>query len=114
MVDRGVDHASAACWVMRRAVFDELGGFSDAYWPAYFEDNDLAQRIRQAGYVTRLCTTRPVAHHRDGASAERVAIAERSRAIFERTWADLLTTKPDRALLNSDPNAVRDWYRGAR
>jgi len=114
MVDRGVDHASAACWVMRRAVFDELGGFSDAYWPAYFEDNDLAQRIRQAGYVTRLCTTRPVAHHRDGASAERVAVAERSRAVFERTWADLLPTKPDRALLTSDPHAVRDWYRGAR
>ena len=114
MIDRDVDYASAACWMMRRAVFDELGGFSDAYWPAYFEDNDLAQRARQAGYVTRLCTTRPVVHHRHGASAERVAIAERSRAVFERTWADLLPTKPDRALLTSDPNAVRDWYRGAR
>ena len=114
MVDRDVDYASAACWTMRRAVFDELGGFSGAYWPAYFEDNDLAQRARQAGYVTRLCTTRPVVHHRDGASAERVAIAERSRAVFERTWADLLPTKPDRALLTSDPHAVRDWYRGAR
>ena len=74
----------------------------------------LAHRARQAGHVTWLCITRPVVHHRHGASAERVAIAERSRAVFERTWADLLPTKPDRALLTSDPHAVRDWYRGAR
>ena len=114
MVDRDVDYASAACWMMRRSVFDELGGFSDAYWPAYFEDNDFAQRARQAGYVTRLCTTRPVVHHRHGASAERVAIAERSRATFEHIWADLLPSKPDRALLTSDPNTVRDWYRYRR
>ena len=31
--------------------------------------------------------------------------------MFERTWADLLPTKPDRALLTGDPHAVRDWYR---
>jgi GT2 family glycosyltransferase len=76
--------------------------------------DEFAQRARQAGYVTRLCTTRPVVHYRHGASAERVAIAERSRAVFERTWADLLPTKPDRALLTSDPAAVRNSYRDRR
>ena len=110
MFDRDVDYASAACWVMRRSVFNELGGFSTDYWPAYFEDNDLAQRARQAGYVTRLVTSRPVIHHHEGASAERVAIAQRSRATFERNWADVLATKPDRSLLETDPRSVRDWY----
>jgi len=110
MFDRDVDYASAACWVMRRSVFNELGGFSTDYWPAYFEDNDLAQRVRQAGYVTRLVTSRPVIHHHEGASAERVAIAQRSRATFERNWADVLATKPDRSLLDSDPRSVRDWH----
>ena len=110
MFDRDVDYASAACWVMRRSVFNELGGFSTDYWPAYFEDNDLGQRARQAGYVTRLVTSRPVIHHHEGASAERVAIAERSRATFERNWATVLTTKPDRSLLETDPRSVRDWY----
>jgi GT2 family glycosyltransferase len=110
MFDRDVDYASAACWVMRRSVFDELGGFATDYWPAYFEDNDLAQRARGAGYVTRLVTCRPVIHHHEGASAERVVIAERSRAVYERIWADELTRKPDRSLLDTDVRAVRDWH----
>jgi GT2 family glycosyltransferase len=110
MFDRDVDYASAACWVMRRSVFDELGGFATDYWPAYFEDNDLAQRARRAGYVTRLVTARPVIHHHEGASAERIAIAERSRATYERIWADELTRKPDRSMLDTDVRAVRDWH----
>ena len=110
MFDRDVDYASAACWVMRRSVFDELGGFSTDYWPAYFEDNDLGQRARATGYVTRLVTARPVIHHHEGASADRVAMGERSRAVFERKWADGLTRKPDRSLLSADARAVRDWH----
>ena len=108
MFDRDVDYASAACWVMRRSTFDELGGFSTAYHPAYFEDADFGQRVQQAGYVTRLVSARPVVHHHEGASAERVAIAERSRNIFEEKWAEQLATKPDRSLFETNPTAVRD------
>ena len=108
MFDRDIDYASAACWVMRRSMFDELGGFSSAYYPAYFEDADFGQRVQQAGYVTRLVSTRPVVHHHEGASAERVAIAEHSRKVFEEKWAAQLLTKPDRSLLETNPTAVRD------
>ena len=108
MFDRDVDYASAACWVMRRSTFDELGGFSTAYYPAYFEDADFGQRVQQAGYVTRLVTSRPVVHHHEGASSERVAIAERSRKVFEEKWAEQLATKPDRSVLETNPTAVRD------
>ena len=108
MFDRDVDYASAACWVMRRSTFNELGGFSTAYYPAYFEDNDFGQRAQHAGYVTRLVTARPVVHHHEGASAERRALAERSRATFESTWAEHLRSKPDRSLLQSDATMVRD------
>ena len=108
MFDRDVDYASAACWVMRRSTFDKLGQFSLEFWPAYFEDNDFGQRVQQAGYVTRLVTSRPVVHHHEGASAERVAIAELSRKVFEEKWAAQLATKPDRSLLETNPTAVRD------
>lgn len=108
MFDRDVDYASAACWVMRRSTFIELGGFSNDYWPAYFEDNDFGQRVQQAGFVTRLVTASPVVHHREGASADRRAIAERSRATFERNWAARLKAKPARELLDSDLRRVRD------
>ena len=108
MFDRDVDYASAACWVMRRSTFNELGGFSTAYYPAYFEDNDFGQRAQHAGYVTRLVTARPVVHHHEGASADRRALAERSRATFESTWAEHLRSKPDRSLLDTDASLVRD------
>ena len=108
MFDRDVDYASAACWVMRRSTFNELGGFSTAYHPAYFEDNDFGQRAQHAGYVTRLVSARPVVHHHEGASADRRALAERSRATFESTWAEHLRSKPDRSLLDTDASLVRD------
>ena len=109
MFDRDVDYASAACWVMRRSVFEELGGFSTDYYPAYFEDSDFAQRVQQAGYVTRLVTARPIVHHHEGASADRLAMATNSRRTFENKWAAVLTTKPDRSLLDNDRRSVRDW-----
>jgi len=109
MFDRDVDYASAACWVMRRSVFEELGGFSTDYYPAYFEDTDFAQRVQQAGYVTRLVAARPVVHHHAGASVDRLAMASNSRRTFENKWAAVLATKPDRSLLDTDRRSVRDW-----
>ena len=85
--DRDVDYASAACWVMRRAVYERLGGFDPAYFPAYFEDADLAMRADQAGLVTRLVVDRPVVHHHDAPSAAAVALAQVSRRVFEQRWA---------------------------
>ena len=110
MFDRDVDYASAACWVMRRSIFNELGGFSTDYYPAYFEDSDFAQRAQLAGYVTRLVTARPVVHHHEGASADRLTMATNSRRTFEDKWATVLTTKPDRSLLDADRRLVRDWH----
>jgi GT2 family glycosyltransferase len=110
MFDRDVDYASAACWVMRRLVFEELGGFSTDYYPAYFEDSDFAQRVQQAGFVTRLVTVRPVVHHHEGASADRLAMATNSRRTFEAKWAAVLTSKPERSLLDNDRRSVRDWH----
>jgi len=110
MFDRDVDYASAACWVMRRSVFEELGGFSTDYYPAYFEDSDFAQRLQQAGYVTRLVTARPIVHHHEGASANRLAMATNSRRTFEDKWAAVLTSKPERSLLDNDRRSVRDWH----
>jgi len=41
--------ATAACLLMRRDVFEDLGGFNDDYF-AYIEDVDLSWRARLAGW----------------------------------------------------------------
>ena len=46
---REVDYVSGACIALRRELFEELGGFDAQYAPAYYEDTDLAFRIRAHG-----------------------------------------------------------------
>ena len=46
---REVDYCSGACLLIRRDFWNELGGFDEAYAPAYYEDGDLAFRVRAAG-----------------------------------------------------------------
>ncbi|MEX2426038.1 MAG: glycosyltransferase family 2 protein [Thermomicrobiaceae bacterium] len=38
---RDVDYVTGAALAVRRSAFDEIGGFDDGYFPAYWEDVDL-------------------------------------------------------------------------
>ncbi|MEO8384253.1 MAG: glycosyltransferase [Betaproteobacteria bacterium] len=46
---REVDYCSGACLLIRRDFWNSLGGFDPAFVPAYYEDVDLAFRVREAG-----------------------------------------------------------------
>ena len=46
---REVDYCSGASIIIRRSIFDELEGFDALYRPAYYEDTDLAFRVRELG-----------------------------------------------------------------
>lgn len=46
---REVDYCSGAAIMLRRALFEQLGGFDMRYAPAYYEDTDLAFAVRAAG-----------------------------------------------------------------
>jgi O-antigen biosynthesis protein len=65
---REVDYCSGAALAISRSLFAQLGGFDVRYAPGYYEDADLAMRVRAAGY--RVCY-QPLAQvvHFEGASA---------------------------------------------
>lgn len=46
---REPDYVSGAALAIRRDLFEQLGGFDPHYAPAYYEDTDLAFRVRAAG-----------------------------------------------------------------
>lgn len=46
---READYVSAASMAVRRALFEALGGFDPVFAPGYYEDVDLAFRVRTAG-----------------------------------------------------------------
>ena len=47
---REVDYCSAACVMVRREAWLELGGLDERFVPAYYEDVDLAFSLRSIGY----------------------------------------------------------------
>ena len=65
---REVDYCSGAAIALPRALFASLGGFDRHYAPAYYEDTDLAMRVRDAGLKVRYQPASTVVHH-EGATS---------------------------------------------
>lgn len=66
-VPRGAQAVSAACMMMRKDVFSELGGFDEVNFPLYFADVDLALKARAKGYLN-IWTPFSQVRHLGGAS----------------------------------------------
>jgi N-acetylglucosaminyl-diphospho-decaprenol L-rhamnosyltransferase len=64
---RSVPWAMGACLLLRRAAFEEVGGFDERQW-MYAEDLDLCWRLHAAGWSTRY-EPRAVVLHESGAAA---------------------------------------------
>lgn len=43
------EQPAGAALLIRRSIFDQLSGFDEQFWPAWFEDVDLCQRINLSG-----------------------------------------------------------------
>ncbi|MGB8341496.1 MAG: glycosyltransferase [Chthoniobacterales bacterium] len=100
------DYCSGASIMIPKALFKRLGGFDAKYAPAYYEDVDLAFKLRQAGYKILYQPLSEVIHF-EGAtggtdtSAGAKKYQEVNRAAFVQTWADVLSDKPENGDLAS-------------
>lgn len=56
-----VGQPAGACFLVRRAVWEELGGFDEDFF-LWYEDVDLARRLRDAGYRNFVCGDALVGH----------------------------------------------------
>lgn len=82
--ERYVDWAHGALLLLRRAAFEQIGGFDPRQW-MYAEDLDLAWRLRRAGWCVRYVPG-ATAHHEVGAATEQ-AFADRTRRHMAATYA---------------------------
>ncbi|QGQ98489.1 glycosyltransferase [Paenibacillus psychroresistens] len=57
-----VDYISGAAIMIRRELWESIGGFDERYVPAYFEDSDLAFEVRKHGYKVLLQPKSVVVH----------------------------------------------------
>lgn len=70
MESREVDQVIGAFFLIRRSLFEQLGGFDERYF-VYFEEVDLSYRARQHGYSSMFLADAR-AYHRGGVSSESV------------------------------------------
>ncbi len=90
---RSVMAGSGCCFVMRRSLWEDLGGFADEYF-AYVEDTEISVRIWQRGLTVEYVPDSVVLHHYEFSRNEnKLYLLERNRAIL------LLTTYQRRSLL---------------
>lgn len=65
---REVDYCSGASIIIKKSLFDTFGGFDKLYAPAYYEDTDLAFKVRREGLKV-LYQPDSVIYHVEGATA---------------------------------------------
>ncbi len=99
---RDADYCSGAALAIKRELFSDLGGFDPHYAPAYYEDTDLAFRIRDKGLrvvyqpAAEIFHFEGVSHGRDESSGIKAYQAENAKKFYAR-WQQTLLAHGDNA-----------------
>lgn len=86
---RDVFAVTGACLMIRRQLFNRIGGFDLAYGLGTFEDTDLCLKARQSGFRV-FVNMEAKAYHYVGATAEKKQISfpiQTNFALFRSRWA---------------------------
>jgi O-antigen biosynthesis protein len=96
---REVDYCSAAALMVSKSLFESVGGFDSRYAPAYYEDTDLAFKVRQAGYKVLYQPLSEVIHFEGATGGTDLATGTKkhqaiNRSTFAERWAAELASQP--------------------
>ncbi|MEO9307217.1 MAG: FkbM family methyltransferase [Nitrososphaera sp.] len=92
---REVDYCSASCLMVKRKVFDEIGGFDEGFQIAYCEDSDLCFAIRNKGYKVLYQPLAEVIHFEGSTQGTDISNGIKSQQlenqkIFYKKWKEEL------------------------
>jgi GT2 family glycosyltransferase len=96
---RDVDYCSAAALMVPKALFESVGGFDSRYAPGYYEDTDLAFKVRQAGYRVLYQPLSEVIHHEGTTGGTDISTGAKKHqeinlSTFAEVWSDELAKRP--------------------
>jgi GT2 family glycosyltransferase/glycosyltransferase involved in cell wall biosynthesis len=96
---REVDYCSAAALMIPKSLFASVGGFDSRYAPAYYEDTDLAFKVRGAGYKVLYQSLSEVVHYEGATGGTDLSTGAKkhqdiNRSTFAEKWAAELMTRP--------------------
>ena len=90
-----VDYISGASILVRKSLWDMLGGFDERFAPAYCEDSDLAFSIRQMGYKVLYQPKSAVVHFEGVSHGRDITVGQKqyqtvnSQKLFDK-WKHVL------------------------
>ncbi len=96
---READYCSGACIALRTSLFHDLGAFDERYAPAYYEDTDLAFRVREAGLKVFIQPSAVVIHYEGITSGTDTSSGTKRYQLinqekFVERWQDQLALQP--------------------
>ena len=96
---REVDYCSAATLMVPKSLFASVGGFDSRYAPAYYEDTDLAFKVRKAGYKVLYQPLSEIIHYEGATGGTDLATGTKkhqdiNRSTFAEAWVSELMAKP--------------------
>ncbi|HEU0044525.1 glycosyltransferase family 2 protein [Sphingomonas sp.] len=111
---RDVDHVQGAFYLVRREVFEQVGGFDEDFF-VYLEDLDLSLRIARAGYKSYYLADTSAFHRGGGTSGQVKGIARfygvEARLLYARKHFDPAARRAHAALTYAvEPFAVFAWH----
>ncbi len=88
----------SACWLMKRAVYEQIGGLDEVFNPAQYEDFDFCYRARQAGWRVWYQPTAEMYHYEnvttDGSADLNFRyITIRNGLEFKRRWRHIFSAE---------------------
>ena len=106
MFRRDIDYCSGAFLLTRRKLFEEMGGFDEAFRPAYYEDTDYCLRLWEGGHRVVYDPDAIVLHH-EFASApsakDAIDLQTAHRQLFIEKHAERLESQ----LVRSDADIIK-------
>ncbi|HKK22926.1 MAG TPA: glycosyltransferase, partial [Pseudohaliea sp.] len=92
---RDVDYVSGACLMVRRELWEQLGGFDERFAPAYYEDADLCFAVRAAGYRVAYQPASRIFHFEGVSNGTDLSAGVkqhqvRNQAVFAEKWQAVL------------------------
>ncbi|HFB52652.1 MAG TPA: glycosyltransferase, partial [Anaerolineae bacterium] len=84
---RVLQAVTAACMLVKKEVFTEVGGFDEAYWNGY-EDVDFCFKVGQAGYDIYYQPESVVIHYESQSGAERHLREDDNLQLLQKRWRE--------------------------
>ena len=114
---RDTDYCSGAAIMLPLALWRELGGFDNYYVRAYYEDTDLAMRVRTAGYRVLYQPFARIVHSEGATSGTDLSQGEKryqseNRVRFLNRWRK--TLEANHLAPGSPPGLARDRISSGR